>query len=348
MAEKYDADSDKIYKTDKRKAVGLLSGGLDSTLAHRIISDLGFNVIALHFDIPFCLSGGQTTYTENRSDLGGNVTIRRYSAGSDFIEVVRNPKFGYGKNINPCIDCRLYMLRKAREVMLEEGADFVFTGEVLQQRPMSQRKYTIQLIDKQSSLEGRLVRPLSAKCLPPTIPEKEGVLERDKLFGFSGRSRRPQMELADSLGIKEYPTPAGGCLLTDKNYARLLRDAFDHDEDSVEAIQQLMHGRQFRSADGARITCGRDQKENEILYSMSSGGTCILTVKGAKSTYAFIWGESSEESRRLAGSIAARYSKVRDHDDVEIKWWTGSENEDNYSVFRVKPAADEELVACRI
>ncbi len=335
-------------KSSERIAVGLLSGGLDSLLSHIIISDLGFKVIAIHYDIPFCTGAAQSSCLNIPENLGRNIEVRKYLAGDDFIELVKNPRFGYGKHLNMCIDCRLFMLKKAKDVMEEEGAEFVFTGEVLQQRPMSQRKDTLRLIDKNSGLDGYLLRPLSAKKFEPTIPEREGIVNREKLFDFHGRNRTPQMDLAKKLGLENYPTPAGGCRLTDENYARMLKEAFDHGEDSVFVINLLMIGRHFRSDDGVRIVCGRTGEENSALLDICDKKTGIVTVKGAKSTYSFIWGNISEENKRLAGRIAARYSKVRNEENVEIKWWTPEKTSDNCEVLTVKPFAGDELKKYKI
>lgn len=349
MAEVSNAGKDKKSDTKKKKAIGLISGGLDSTLAVRVVAGLGFEVTALHFNVPFCENTGQCGYIRNRNDLGDDVTLVRLDAGKEYIDMVKDPEHGYGKNMNPCIDCRLFMLKRAKKVMEDTGAEFVFTGEVLQQRPMSQRNDSLKLIDKKSNLEGRLLRPLSAQCLPQTVPEKEGVVDRSKLHNISGRGRKKQMALAEKLGIKEYPSPAGGCLLTDQNYSRKLREAFDHDEDSLEVIHLLTIGRHFRSESGARIVCGRDEAENESLLNLAPDNNPAVTVHGTTGTYAVIWGDASEGNLRLAGQVAARYSKVRDSEVTEVKWWRGKEGEkDGFEVLSVPLLSDKELQKYRI
>jgi tRNA U34 2-thiouridine synthase MnmA/TrmU len=236
------------------KAIGLLSGGLDSTLAVRLILEQGIEVKAVNFVTPFCTctkKGCQNEAKKVSEKFGIELKIIGFK--EEYIALVKNPKYGYGKNMNPCIDCRIFMFSKAREIMEETGADFVFTGEVLGERPMSQNLRAMKIIEKESGLEGRLLRPLCAKHLPPTIVEKLGIVDRDRLLSVTGRSRKPQISLARSLEIDDYPCPAGGCRLTDPNFARKLRDAFDHNEDSLVDITLLRYGRHFRLPSGAKV-----------------------------------------------------------------------------------------------
>ena len=191
-------------------AIGLLSGGLDSTLAVKLMLNQDIEVMVLNFITPFCTctkKGCKHEASRIANEFG--IVIKVIAAGDDYIKVVRNPKHGYGKNMNPCIDCRTFMLKKAKEYMEEIGASFLFTGEVLGQHPMSQRREAMTLIEKEAGLEGLILRPLSAQFLEPTIPEKEGLIDREKLLGIRGRLRKPQMELTEELGIKDYQCPAG-------------------------------------------------------------------------------------------------------------------------------------------
>ena len=218
----------------KRKAIALLSGGLDSTLAVKMMLDLGIEVEALNFTSPFCTCTGKNSGCKSeavRVAQEFNIPIKVINKGLDYLEIVRNPVHGYGKGVNPCVDCRIYLLKKAKEYMHESGADFVFTGEVLGQRPMSQRRDTLRVIERESGLEGLLLRPLSARHFEPTIPEKEGWVDRDKLMAIEGRSRKIQMQMADDLDVKNYPCPAGGCLLTELSFVPKIRDVFDHSEE---------------------------------------------------------------------------------------------------------------------
>ncbi len=327
----------------EKKAVGLLSGGLDSSLAVRVISDLGYKVTAINYETPFCNCATKITCGKTDHTGADEINFRRFFAGPEYIELVKNPPHGYGKNMNICIDCRLFMLKKAKQVMEEIQADFVFTGEVLGQRPLSQKRKQLNIIEEESGLKGRLLRPLSAKLLEPIDVEKDGRLNREKLFCFVGRNRKPQMELAEELGISEYPSPAGGCLLTEKEFVKKLRDAFEHGEDTFKDIMMLKNGRHYRMEDGSKIIAGRTKVENDTLTSLSDDNTTIFTVIGYSSTYCFLFGDPSEKNINFAGSVSARYSKVKDRDSVSIKWWTGKSNSESYKEFAVSPADSEML-----
>ncbi len=325
-------------KTNKPKAIGLLSGGLDSTLAVRVIAEQGYDVTAINFETHFCNCATKVTCGKTKHTGMDNIDYRKMFTGPEYLELVKNPPHGHGKNMNICIDCRIFMLKKAKEIMNEEGADFIFTGEVLGQRPMSQNRDSIDLIERESGLEGKLLRPLSAKKMKPTIAEQEGKLDREKLYGFTGRSRTDQMNLAKELGITEYPSPAGGCLLTDQEFAKKLRDALDHGEENFREMKKLKLGRHYRLEDGTKIIAGREDKENEILMTFCDAKTIILTVNGMSSTYCFMFGKSTEENRNVAGRIVSRYSKAKKLDKAEIKWWTGKGNDEDFQTFTTAPA----------
>lgn len=199
------------------RAIALLSGGLDSTLATKVIVDQGIEVEAVNFLTVFCTctTHGETCLASQKAVESLGIPLSVFNVSTEFLEIVKNPKHGYGSNMNPCIDCRIFMLKKAKALMEKSGASFLITGEVLGQRPMSQRRDAMRLTEKEAGLDGLILRPLSAKFLPVTIPEKEGWVNRESLLNFQGRSRKPQMELAAYFGIRDYPCPAGGCLLTD-------------------------------------------------------------------------------------------------------------------------------------
>jgi hypothetical protein len=262
------------------KAIALISGGLDSSIAAGFIKRSGIEVIGLHCHIPFYPRPKKQAVSAQEyvrricADL--RIEIRMVELGEDFLEMVRNPKFGYGANINPCIDCRILMLRKAGVLMEQVGASFIVTGEVLHQRGMSQHREAFLNIERETGLEGLIVRPLSARLLPPTIPENEKWLDRDKLLGWSGRSRRPQIQLAEELGIREYPNPAGGCLLTDPGFSRRLKDMIASGGFQMSDIEILKWGRHFRISPKAKLIAGRDQGEDEHIAGLARDGDYLF------------------------------------------------------------------------
>ena len=244
------------------RAIGLVSGGLDSALAIFLLKKQGIEVIGLSFLSPFWES--KNTLKRLAQEL--EIELREIEVGEEYLELLKNPQFGYGKNLNPCIDCKIWMLKEARREMEKEGASFVFTGEVVGQRPKSQLKNTLRLIEKQSGLEGYLLRPLSAKLLPPTIPEEKGWVKREELLDLQGRGRKRQLELAEKWGIKHFSPPAGGCLLTDPNFSRRLKDLWESEEAyNFESVELLKVGRHFRLRPSFKLVVGRNQIENEKL-----------------------------------------------------------------------------------
>lgn len=318
-----------------RKAIALMSGGLDSSLAVRLISDMGIDIIGVHFTGPFCLcnrgKGGLVSPKQGvnqpspgfglaRRGVGGCVSYARKQAdalgipfstiplGQEYIDIVVNPKHGYGSGVNPCIDCRILMLGKARELMKKESASFVITGEVLGQRPMSQMKEKLLIIERESGLEGRIVRPLCGQHMPETIPEKEGLIHRDKLLTISGRSRREQMALAKMLEIGDYPCPAGGCLLTDKNFARRVKDAIAHEGLRLEDIALLKVGRHFRLPTGAKLVVGRNKEENELIEKLARDSDMVMVPGIVKGPSAVLMKKNlTQEEINIAAGITASY-----------------------------------------
>ena len=241
------------------KAISLFSGGLDSQLAVCLVKRQGIEVEGVNFKAPFF--GGDRKMAMAADDLG--ISLKTIDISEEYMDVLRNPKYGYGKNMNPCIDCHGFMIRKAGEYMQENGASFILTGEVLGQRPMSQNKSSLAAVDKISGFRGLILRPLSAKLLPPTIAEQEGWVDREKLLDISGRSRVRQMELAAELGITEYPSPAGGCLLTMENFSRRLRHLFQlRPEAKPHETEILKHGRHFLLRLHGPYWLGRKKSEN--------------------------------------------------------------------------------------
>ncbi len=306
------------------RAVGLISGGLDSALAAKIIMGMGIEVIGIHFSTPF--SSAKVEASAKRiSELLG-FPLRIIKLGREYFEVVASPRYGYGAAMNPCIDCKILMLKRAKELMEEVGAGFVFTGEVLGERPMSQNPWALGVIERESGLEGLLLRPLSAKLLGETLAERMGWVKRDGLLALRGRSRRDQIRMAEELGITGYLTPAGGCMLTDRGFSAKLLDFLEHGgELSEPELEKLKVGRHFRYG-GSRIIVGRDERENEALKRLKGPGEVLLEVIGWGSPTALLSGEVSEEAIRIAASLTARYSDCK-LDEVPVAYWNGERGE---------------------
>lgn len=346
------------------KAIALISGGLDSTLALALMRRQGVEVKAVNFYTGFCITetqrrkGGRPdgTIPQNEAlraaaDLEVDIEYVDIS-GRGYFDMLVNPRWGYGANANPCVDCRVFMMRRAKEIMEAEGADLIFTGEVLGQRPKSQRRDTLRIIERESGLDGRLLRPLSAKLLPPTIPEQEGLVDRSLLEDISGRSRHRQMELAEQLGISEYPQPAGGCCyLTDENFARKFFDVLDAREARGEArrleredVLLLSTGRHFRLSPKAKLIVGRTEVEN-VLLEHHVEGRARVEAKDVLGPVALVEGQPTWEERMLAARIVARYGKGKDAPRIAVEWREG----DLVEVYDVEPERDEaKLEALRV
>jgi len=284
------------------RGLSLMSGGLDSQLAVRVLQDAGAHVEGVCFSTPFfdCAAA-------RRAAAALGVKLHIVDFLDDEIALVKNPPHGFGGAINPCIDCHATMIRRAGEMMASLGYDFVATGEVRGQRPMSQNAQALVTVEKASGLSGRLVRPLSAKLLEPTIPETEGLLDRERLLDLSGRSRDRQIALAAQFGIREYPSPAGGCKLTEKGFARKLRDLMDHEGlDDRRLVELSVVARRFRLPDGTSVMLGRDAAENDILRR--ERGTVVAPVNVPGPT-ALIPEVKSEADFELAKGIVCAYSR---------------------------------------
>jgi tRNA-specific 2-thiouridylase len=305
------------------RAIALYSGGLDSTLAILTVMKQGIEVKAVTFlnhfgcDISDKSSCSKAPFSAAEK-FGFEVKLCHLS--DKFIQIVKNPKFGHGKNMNPCMDCRILMLREAREFMEMTGAEFLITGEVLGQRPMSQRRDALDIIDREAGLKGLILRPLSAKLLRPTIMEEKGIVNRDLLYDFGGRSRKPQMALAEEFGLTDYPAPAGGCLLTEPNYSYRLRELLDHEPDpSLEDLSLLRLGRHFRISGNCKIIVGRNRNENEALLALDAEKSVSLRVEGYASPIVLMRGNASEDSISVAASLCVRYSDARHLNSIDVK-----------------------------
>lgn len=333
------------------KAIALLSGGLDSTLAVLTMLRQGVDLTAItfltHFGCDITDSSSCSRDPFPAAEKFG-FKVKLCHLADKFIEIVKNPKYGHGKNMNPCIDCRILMLKEARELMSVTGSDFIITGEVLGQRPMSQRKDSFPVIDREAGLAGYVLRPLSARLMNPTVPEKTGLVKRELLHDFSGRSRKPQMSLARDFGLTDYPMPAAGCLLTEPNYSYRLRDLLEHDADpSLNDLHLLRAGRQFRFSAACKAIVGRNETENQKIESLAAKDDYLLTVEGTGSPLALLAGKGCEEFIPLAASICARYSDAKHQPLVEVTAMRCGE-EASASKITVRPADKGIVEACRI
>ncbi|MGE5190403.1 MAG: hypothetical protein ACM3NF_10125 [Gemmatimonadota bacterium] len=330
-------------RSEPRRAVMLLSGGLDSTLAAKMMADQGIELFALHFTSPFCTcSRGTGQPGEGSREPRGchsqarvvadrmGIPIRTVSKGSEYIEVIRNPRHGRGAGMNPCIDCRIFTLRKAKEYMGEIGASFIVTGEVLGQRPMSQRGDALRLIERQSGTAGLVLRPLSARHCEPTVPEREGWVDRERLLAIVGRSRKEQIRLAREWDVGDYPCPAGGCLLTDRTFARKVRDLLDHRPapDAVD-LNLLKVGRHFRLPGGAKVIVARDEAENRRLEALCRGRLPVYVADGFPGPSVAVDGSINGTTGELLSRVYTRYSKAGTPPPFRVR--------------EVSPAGDREL-----
>ncbi|MDP1852874.1 MAG: tRNA 4-thiouridine(8) synthase ThiI [Candidatus Omnitrophota bacterium] len=330
-----------------KKALVLFSGGLDSLIALRIIKDSGIELLALNFVSPFCRCNRKDGCSAVLQLKKIGVDFRVFSLKEEYLEIVKKPKFGYGSNINPCLDCRVMMFKRAKEVMKDVGASFIITGEVLGQRPMSQRMRQLELIEKETGLSGLILRPLSAKLMPETIPEKEGWVKREILLDLSGRIRSPQIGLAREFGITDYPCPSGGCLLTDPEFSRRIKDLMKHNQFTLDEIELLKLGRHFRINEKLKLVVGRNERENLRLLDLAREDDICFSPLETTGPTAIARGLNGKvELEHLCAAIVARYCDKKDAKAVSIEknFYPAKEK----TLLSVQPIMEDELDRLRI
>lgn len=332
---------------EKKKIVALLSGGLDSRLAIKMMQKQGFEVEAVAIKTPFCDfdcgRGCGFEIRETADNLG--VNLKTVYLGDEYIEMLKHPKHGFGSGMNPCIDCRAMMFEAGKKHMEEIGAEFIISGEVLGQRPMSQHGPALRIIEKESGLEGKIVRPLSAALLPPTEPELDGLIKREDLGKIRGRSRKDQLRMAQEFGIENPPNAGGGCLLTDPKFAIKAKDLFKNVQTpTTNDIDLLKIGRHFRIDQKTKFIVGRNKDENEMLKALALDGDILLETKDHVGPVSLIRGEISQNLLGLVAAITLRYSDApKDAPSVVI-----SQKKEIKSEISVMPVDESSYLQYRI
>lgn len=309
------------------RCVALLSGGLDSMLAIRIMQEQDIEVEALNFKTVFTCCQDQSGQAAR--DLGVRMTI--VSQDDDYLEIVRKPRFGYGKGANPCVDCRIYMFEKAKRFMEQVGAQFIISGEVLGQRPKSQKRADLDTIAYHAGLTDLLLRPLSAKRLRPTKPERDGLVDRERLYGFTGRGRKPLIQLARQLGIKEIPSPSTGCALTEQFFSKKVFDLIQLDPEAQRwDFEILKVGRHFRMDERTKIIVGRNEQDNSFLQYAhelpEASSSAFFTPANFAGPNALLIGPLSDRTSEFAGGLIMRYSKKFEQEAPQIQIRAGGES----------------------
>jgi tRNA-specific 2-thiouridylase len=340
-----------MNREEQIKAVGLLSGGLDSTLAIRVMQEQGVAVTALHFYTGFSyversrLAGrdpARDSHTERAAAALG-IDLEMIDVSKDYLPLVFDPRYGYGSGMNPCVDCRIFLLRQAKAWMEAQGYHFVFTGEVVGQRPKSQMRPSLHTVERESGLRGYLLRPLSAKLLKPTIPEQQGWVDREKLYGISGRGRKEQIALARQFGITDYAQPSGGCCyLIDRTYSRRLRDFLAYEGvgrlDRTQ-VQLLAVGRHLRlpSESKAKAIVGRHERENAFLETQGAMGILLTTVDHPGPT-TLLPSRATRQEIETAAQVTASYSDGRFEPVVRVAVRTGGSGPEGVvEILQVEP-----------
>ncbi len=326
------------------RAIGLLSGGLDSILAIRLLQEQGLAIEAFHGILP--VHGPELLAWVQRICQELGVPLYAVDLEEPFFELLRRPRYGYGSGMNPCLDCHILLFRRAADRMREVGAAFVFTGEVLGERPMSQHREALRLVERQSGLQGYLLRPLSARLLPPTVPEQQGLVDRERLLDIQGRSRKPQLALAQKYGLYEFPSPGGGCRLTDPGFARRARDLLSHHPDFTRNDFELLKvGRHFRLSPRTRVIAGRTEQENRRIVELAQEGDLLFEVKGTGSPVTLLRGSADVSDIALAAAITGRYA---DTPGGPVRVHYGTTYPDLPEAIVVEPAQEELLARLRV
>lgn len=330
---------------DNTKAVALFSGGLDSILAVKLIREQRIEVRGVNFKTPFFGLDKTCAAIKNL-----DIDLEIIDITQELLEILRNPKHGFGKNMNPCIDCHALMFKKAGEYMTRIGASFILSGEVLGERPMSQNRNSLNIIERESGFEGRILRPLSALLLAETIPEKEGLVERNKLLDISGRSRKRQIELAAKMGIEDYPSPAGGCKLTELAFSKRLRDLFTQGVFSLEEIELLKLGRHFRLSRDIKLVVGRNKEENKQLLNFFQNEDFLFEAKNLKGPVSLLKKGSKVNNELIDKScrITARYCDRNEEENEEVDISYYSKSKELVRTMKVKPLIEDELEILRV
>jgi tRNA-specific 2-thiouridylase len=305
------------------KAIALFSGGLDSTLAMKMIIDQGIEVLALNISTGFGSTKDRQEHMKSMcSQVGAELKI--VNIEDEYLQdVLFSPKHGYGKNFNPCIDCHAKMFAVAKRIMQEEGASFLISGEVKGQRPMSQNKDALQIVLRDGDVEGLLLRPMSAKTLEPTIPEQKGWVDREKLEGITGRSRERQLELVKEIGLEDFESPGGGCLLTDENFGKKMFDFVKHEKDfEVKDIPVMKFGRHLRLSGGAKLVVGRNKDENAHLQDVQNDKYYHIKTVGIPGPHGLLSKDASKEDKDLASRIILTYTKTSPKENYIVSFDT--------------------------
>lgn len=332
---------------EKKKVVALLSGGLDSQLAVRMMQEQGFDVSAVAIKTPFCDfdcgRGCGFEIRERADEL--NVNLKTVYLGDEYIEMLKHPKYGIGAGFNPCIDCRSMMFEAAKKHMDEIGAEFIISGEVLGQRPMSQHAPALRTIEKETKLLGKIVRPLSAALLPETDPEKEGLIKRENLGMIKGRTRRAQLDMAKKYGIENPPNAGGGCLLTDPAFGLRAKDLFEHiDTPTINDIDLLKIGRHFRLDSETKLVIGRNKDENEMIKAIALSNDILLEARDHMGPVSILRGKTADKHIEFASSVTLRYSDAPREQKGHVNINRNSQRED----LVAQPAIEESYIKFRI